>query len=183
MAMNVEDGTLTEEGPATLVGQWLSGAALERIDQRNRAREGIARTGGFTTGRAEVVRQTFVVAVEHWFPSTRPIEDVHDVINRFIDYFGDFHRFAFIEVEALVRAARGEDVSIDRMGTKGGFIIRQSFFVFLCLDLEVSRRVINDMVREAERRTAEAGVELITPEEQAETGVSSADLCSPPAAG
>lgn len=153
-------------GPASLVGLWIRAGALERIDLRNRFREAIMSTGGFTVGRAEVVFRTFAAGIRLLW-STGTIGDAHRTIGDFVGYYENYERFQAIEVETLVRSARGEITSADQIDPKRRFLISHLFFLFLCVGNELPQHVINELVREGELRALEAGYAIKTPAEEA----------------
>jgi hypothetical protein len=154
----------------TLVGQWLRAGALERHDDLDRTWASIEQSGSMGEGRNEVVFSTFELAVERWL-ATASVAEMRPLIDRFLDRYSHAEPpFPFIEVEAVVRAARGEPVAIDAVEPDRRFVMSTLLFWFLCIDREVSQDGIEELIAEAETRASGAGFEIKTPEEIAMSG-------------
>jgi hypothetical protein len=155
---------------ATLVGKWIRAGALERHDEIDRVSAAITQTGGMVRGRIEVVLQTLATGVERWLGTTS-MPEMHLLIDRFLDRFQHADPpLLFVEVEAVIRGARGELAPIDAMTGTHRFLISKLLFSFLCIDGTVPQHVIDELIAEGERRASEAGFEIRTPEEIAMTG-------------
>jgi hypothetical protein len=139
-----------EEGPATLVGQWLSAAVRRQHRLRSRL---LAKLQATRWHHAEAVAEAaFAIAVRQahepgWLPASPK-----DMADGMRSHFGvdGVDRVPQDEAVRLIRAAMGEPVRTDDIPAGVAFMIHALVFVGLAIDLEYDPANVASVLRQAE---------------------------------
>jgi hypothetical protein len=139
-----------EQGPTSLVGQWLSAGVL-RQGERRRALRAKLRASGWHDADA-VAKAAFEIAVREayspgWVPA--PPEEMAAGMRTFFGTDG-VDRVPQDEAVELIRAALGEQAETDRIPAGIAFMVHGLVFVGLAWDLQYDRTKLHAVLRQAE---------------------------------
>jgi len=138
------------DGPTTLVGQWISAGVFRENDRRTAMLEKLDAEGW--DGADAVAKAAFEIAVREAYGPGWVGAEPEEMAAGMRAHFGadGVDRVPQDAAVRLIRAARGDEVDVDDIPLKVSFTIHSIVFVGLAWDIGYDRATLHAVLRQAE---------------------------------